>query len=733
MAKNRKKITKKTTRSHSSIEKSFAAECEEQLLIMSKALRKVKQSRTITAIGQDLSPAFRKRRAAALDATISQAESRFQAVLQDAPDDFSWKNSWAYANSLPITSYDLEDSVLDLTLGAALWMLDRYKDEDCLPDVLEILPSADELNSELLDWLPDFWDPSYEYDLVAMVRQVLIQRNQDCQPLSKENSLCVRSFMDSHTLAGTQHQDVPSRRLFDQLLELLPETAVERAAQRVSELFWEWSERYLRSRLILYRQQEELEDRIDRISAQIDAAEADLSAKKKLLHAHQQRPVLMAGSSDPLGLLKGASTDSKAAEFHRLDNLYKEYDRRVKQSEQKEEELSHLNFHIKDYIAKGNDFLKSGGFQEEIQAIWQDFTIGDPFELCFGVLLLLDRGSDLPWLYFPGTALMECAGLSMPWAHWDFENDEDRYDDFFAFEEQNDLPAPPPLKDLDSYMTSYSSVLETDQEPSTRDGEESRHLRNLPQIVYRMTGILLPRRFDRFADADDELLQLGISDPKARELLSFAMTLLSEAKHRTELPLSVDPLEEEPIKEEEPDPGEDIEALRQRISQLKKENDHLKTVSYEAGRSLREARKQNEEQEKAHELERQELADLRELVFHLQEGEDSQSGEAEDKSISFPCETSHRIVSFGGHDSWAREIRKKLPDVRFIDRDQLPNSETIRRADLIFIQSNSLSHAYFYRIIDEARRYRVPVRYFSYASAVKCAEQLVHADRNWDA
>lgn len=728
MAKNRKKNTKKTPKSSLSASKSFAAECEEQLLVMSKALRKISQSKTISAIGQDFSHPFRKRRAAALEATLAEAESRFQPICQEA-EGFDWKEYWVYINSLPITSYDLEDSVLNLTLGAALWMLDRYKDEDCTLEVLDILPSADELDSELLDWLPDFWDPSYEYDLVAMVRQILIQRNQDCQPPSKDSSLCARAFMDPHTLAGTQHQQVPSRRIFEQLIQLLPEDVADRAVQRVSDLIWEWSERHLRSRLILYRQQEELEQRIDRISDQIDEAEAELSEKKKLLHAHQQRPVLMTSGADPLGLLKGTPVDQKMAKFDRLKGLYKEYDRRMKQSEQMEEKATHLNFHLKDYVGRNDDFLNHSGFQEEILDIWRDFTIGDPFELCFGLLLLLDRGSDLPWLYHSGTALMECAGLSMPWAHWDFEDDEDRYDDFCLSGEQDDQPAPPPLKDLASYATSYTSVLEEDQEPSTRDGEESRHLRNLPQIVYRMTGILLPRRFDRFADTDDELLQLGISDPKARELLAFAMTLLSEAKHRMDLPLSVDPLEEEPIKEEEPDPGEDIEALRQRISQLKKENDHLKAISYEAGRSLREAKKHAEEQEKAHELERQELADLRELVFHLQEGEEAQSGEAVDDSISFPCETSHRIVSFGGHDSWAREIRKKLPNVRFVERDKLPNSETIRNADMVWVQSNALSHAYYYKIIDEARRYGIPVRYFSYASAVKCAEELVKADR----
>ena len=87
-----------------------------------------------------------------------------------------------------------------------------------------------------------------------------------------------------------------------------------------------------------------------------------------------------------------------------------------------------------------------------------------------------------------------------------------------------------------------------------------------------------------------------------------------------------------------------------------------------------------------------------------------------------------RIVVFGGHDSWAREIKPKLPDVRFVDRTVIPNAQLIRNADVIWIQTNALSHAYYYKIIEEIRKYDIPLRYFSYASATKCAEQIVQQD-----
>ena len=39
-------------------------------------------------------------------------------------------------------------------------------------------------------------------------------------------------------------------------------------------------------------------------------------------------------------------------------------------------------------------------------------------------------------------------------------------------------------------------------------------------------------------------------------------------------------------------------------------------------------------------------------------------------------------------------------------------------------QVNALSHKYYYRIIDAARKHDIPVRYFGSASAKKCAVQL---------
>ena len=57
------------------------------------------------------------------------------------------------------------------------------------------------------------------------------------------------------------------------------------------------------------------------------------------------------------------------------------------------------------------------------------------------------------------------------------------------------------------------------------------------------------------------------------------------------------------------------------------------------------------------------------------------------------------------------------------------NINIIRSAERIWIQANALSHSQYYRIVDAARQYKKPVRYFTYASASKGAMQVMMTDQ----
>ena len=75
------------------------------------------------------------------------------------------------------------------------------------------------------------------------------------------------------------------------------------------------------------------------------------------------------------------------------------------------------------------------------------------------------------------------------------------------------------------------------------------------------------------------------------------------------------------------------------------------------------------------------------------------------------------------------DIEFKLPDVRFM-RDDISSPEIIKRADVVWTQTNCIGHKSYNIIIDLARKYSRKVRYFAYASATKCAEQVVAEEEN---
>lgn len=98
--------------------------------------------------------------------------------------------------------------------------------------------------------------------------------------------------------------------------------------------------------------------------------------------------------------------------------------------------------------------------------------------------------------------------------------------------------------------------------------------------------------------------------------------------------------------------------------------------------------------------------------------------------IAYPYETARRTVVFGGHESWLKAIRPMLPGVRFVDVSNYAfHPELVRNADEVWIQSNCISHTQYGNIMKLTRQYGIQLRYFGYAGAEKCAEQLVVEDQ----
>lgn len=124
----------------------------------------------------------------------------------------------------------------------------------------------------------------------------------------------------------------------------------------------------------------------------------------------------------------------------------------------------------------------------------------------------------------------------------------------------------------------------------------------------------------------------------------------------------------------------------------------------------------------------EELKALRTILFNRMTGADGEPDE-NGEDIVLPYTVRQRVVIFGGHDTWSKAIRPMLKNVRFIERNAQPNRDMIRQADVVWIQVNALGHKHYTNIMDTARAHGVAVRYFSYASAEKCARQVAEEVR----
>lgn len=348
-----------------------------------------------------------------------------------------------------------------------------------------------------------------------------------------------------------------------------------------------------------------------------------------------------------------------------------------------------------------------------------DFHVDDPYEACFAFLYLLTTDDDRAWLYPFTLAVMDTVCGQLPWATGEYEEEDDT-----IWHPHGLFSSPDPEEDrvlddewyVQRYTTANRDSIYTDRVSAV-------------QMIYKLTGSVLPRNTSRYDGTRKMLRKVGM--PKAQIDKSIAaMLILGEAKRQSRDwfgGMDFNTYDDFDDVDEEPATQEDIEKLKAENKALKKEIDRLREAAHAASREAKENQQNVEKLKLEAEEYTQELAGLREVVFNQQNGE--YENDTPDATIEFPYETEHRIVVFGGHDSWLREIKQKLPEVRFLGREASPNADLIRNADVVWIQANSLAHKHYYKIIDIVRKYNKPVRYFSYASATKCAEQIVVEDR----
>ena len=466
--------------------------------------------------------------------------------------------------------------------------------------------------------------------------------------------------------------------------------------------------------------------------------------------------------------------DGTDAKVTRIENLYSQCLTLEDRYNELVDEMNKLNNRERIYSLQMGEYGRISDNPETTfaglsSAVRETMQLDDPYALSFALLYLIEKRDDRVWLFGAGHGFARQICEALPWGIGDYDEMEDPIWDNPKYQ-WKDVPKSAAVPDWN------------ERKYADRESQEYYWPRSLAQILYEETGCLLPRDLKCYYPEYETIRDYGLKGKEAGLMLLMAATLgtakrqlvannfnaeylrlLEEIDEEEKAKSAQEEQEEkgEPgaegadgevgqeaggrEKTEETGTGEEARAIsaepedeRDRvISQLREELKKAWSSLHAAEVETRNVRKELASAKNRYERERRELADLREIVFNAQfEGEkpDGQTGNAlqpaaEQKKIEFPYETNRRTTVFGGHETFLKAIRPMLPKVRFIDSGYMNFSqELIRNSDIVWIQTNCISHPMFWNVVKYAKQYGVQLRYFLQASAEKCAQQIAEAD-----
>lgn len=615
---------------------------------------------------------------------ISALAAKVQEDYQSQYPDFSVAEIFAqFCAPCPTDTFGKLDELYHVEAAAAIWILDQLRNSGKLDEALAYLPESRE-ELDRID-LPDVTDSVHCDDLIRGMLYIIRYRNS-----SKAGFDSTKAFMDSAdaTLANSDKPDGgPARERFEAVLSLLDSDTITDLRDR----FIAYTHHLTQSCLSVY-------DKLNEKA--VYAAKTKIAMLEKEIENSKQ-------------------TESAASVLNQTDgtNVTLTASDTRENAMAVEEDLQNALYLREAFYM--NIMLQSGGFRHQLKDLLGDNLyaqlyrpmISDPFGMCFAFLSLLDSNSDVIWLYNLPYIILADSCLELPWASAEL------------IRAQGDSPKPAPAlieaaKEPERYLTPPSESLLNQKLVAPPFLGISEDKISFSQLVYLFSGVVPPRGMPELSYLKALLTDSDLSENEINILYDF-LTLACSLSRRDENYVFID---EDEGESEEPSENITDESLSE-LRELKRENKNLKAMLNKLEHRLKESA---EALDHANDSLNEATAELGELRSMIREADNSEKEYS--VTVTFPYSAQKRAVVFGGHLSWLKAIRPLLPNVRFVEPSAQPNAGLIMNADVIWIQTNAMSHSDFYKIIDIVRKHNIELHYFTYASAEKCAEQFALND-----
>ena len=667
---------------------------------------------------------FRQRRKEALMRLLPVVRAKcFSAACGESDEDMTI--SYLSHECLPGFDYNLLDVYRDFRLGAIIWILDNLKRAGNLDKVLEHLPYFG-IKDDYPSLPKNFYHPCYSNVVLESMMYLITTRFRTSEIQEVDKELANENIILEENAEGREYNAA-----FQEIIDLLPKDKIVEACEAFHNKVLEVCEIHLKGLYYLINK-----NSLYMMKLKIAEAKA-----RKLIDSKTSRfvgPVATAHTGvsliDPYDCVSDFSGMGRkkavANTFHELLTALEDA------TERASETTSKFDFDFHQYFFNPEKLHEMFN-DEDMEEMFLNFQVGDHMAMCFALIYLIDHGDDYPWLFRSGCCVMNECLFGLPWSIGKKEKglEEERYYDirFKKFEFT-------PEGWLDKQLNDVDFI-------SRRNND-----RDIVQMFYTLTGCVIPYGMPNPFDTKEYFKGLGLS-PYESGFVSGAAYSLYMASKQARLPEEIDKsIESDDTEEsgtEEIDGKEArkeaaIADLNDKVSELNKTREELQAELLRAKREIKCLKRAAAEDRKLHaaeveqkdrelnkaRLEHRELIDLREMMFSLHNKDTAESSETQKEGgIKLPYETKKRVVIFGGHETFLKQMKRYLPAAKFVDIDNVSfNPDIVRNADVIWIQNNRISHSQFWNVLKEARNYNVQVRYFAFASAEKSAMQVVEDD-----
>ena len=610
--------------------------------------------------------------------------SHAKTELSQAMNTEYFQRRFAAANGLIMRGgYNEIDKNHFITTAAAIWILDQLSLQNEIESLYEIFYEYIGTGTCVSDesYYPFVVHPMHDSAAVKLLTELISHRDDDIVADGGIHGSLLNERIPGYKKKA---ESSPVRVAFDKIISLINNDAITETVKRYKEKVWEF-----------YRITFEIAGRINNKIQELKAEQNKIDEQIK------QR-----SSGNKVLLLTEAQNTS-------LDELLERKQLIENEIWDLEDKISFTGMSLANNREETADSLRKLIPNELIKKL-KSFSVDDPFEASFALLYLLDSDSDIPWLYYGSVSVAYTAVDQLPFdaSECNLASKAKLSDDICRL-----------LYSHQYYGNRYGDMIDSDGEPVRRSIDT-----NLSQILYQNGGVIFPRIVD-VGGTEKFVSQSSPKSTEEKDAYKLFFGGLSSIGFRDQSILEW--IEEKPDDEPEEEliSEENYQEIQKENKRLKRKISEMQSQLYSSDSKVRKLERENKELTDEKESYRQELSELRNLVFVRMDNDYSE--EITEVNLAFPFRVKRKTVVFGGHISWRNSIKQLLPDVVFVPAEKLPDEQMIRHADVVWLQTNCLSHAFYYKIINIIRATKKELKIFTHSSSKKCAAELAEYESNY--